>query len=448
MKIAIIGTGIAGNVAAYYLNQDHHVTVFEANDYIGGHTHTHDIDCNGQQFTLDTGFIVFNFKTYPFFTKLLEELDVQVQPSLMSFSVKCEGSGLEYNGTTLNSLFAQRLNLFRPSFYRMIRDILRFNREAPQFLANVNTKTTLGEYLIQGAFSDEFIDRYLVPMGSAIWSANFSQIYAMPAQFFIRFFHNHGMLSVDDRPTWYVIQGGSKNYVDKLTTSFRDRIRTNSPVEQIRRDRTFVSVKAKYLPPERFDSVFIATHSDQALRLLSDATALEEEVLRPMAYQTNEAVLHTDEGMLPTRKRAWAAWNYHIPLNIQNRVAVTYNLNILQNIQAPVQFCVTLNNSQGIAPRKILKRMTYYHPIFSTESVLAQQRHSEINGQNRTYFCGAYWRYGFHEDGVVSALQALEDFRRAQPHAQLSLRGTSTASAIWTEGPFLHLPSRLCLSRP
>jgi predicted NAD/FAD-binding protein len=430
MKIAVIGTGIAGNVAAYYLNQDHHVTVFESNDYIGGHTHTHDIEWDGQQFTLDSGFIVFNYKTYPFFTKLLEELDVSVQPSMMSFSVKCEGSGLEYNGTTLNTLFAQRLNVLRPSFYRMIKDILRFNREAPKFLSNPDTKTTLGEYLTQGAYCGEFIQRYLIPMGSAIWSANPSQMYAMPAQFFIRFFHNHGMLSVDDRPTWYVIQGGSKNYVDKLTTSFRDRIRTNSPVEHIRRDRTFVSVKAQNQPPERFDSVFIATHSDQALRLLSDATALEEEVLQPMAYQKNEAVLHTDEGMLPTRQRAWAAWNYHIPVKTQNRVAVTYNLNILQNIQAPVQFCVTLNNSLEISPRKILKRMTYYHPIFTTEGVLAQQRQAEINGTNRTYFCGAYWRYGFHEDGVVSALHALEQFRRTQPHAQLSLRRSSTAPAI------------------
>ena len=421
MNIAIVGTGIAGNVAAYHLNRDHRVTVFEANDYVGGHTHTHEIEWDGERYTIDSGFIVFNYKTYPFFTKLLKELDVPVQPSLMSFSVKCERSGLEYNGSTLNALFAQRRNLLRPSFYRMIRDILRFNREAPQFLSRPDMKTTVGEYLTQGRYGHDFIERYLIPMGAAIWSADPSHMEAMPAQFFIRFFHNHGMLSVDDRPTWYVIQGGSKEYVRKLTSGFHHHIRTDSPVESIRRNRTFVSIKVKNQPPEKFDSVFIAAHSDQALQLLSDATPLEKEVLRPMAYQENEAVLHTDEEMLPTRPRAWAAWNYHIPVKPQNRVALTYNLNILQNIQAPVQFCVTLNNSRGISPKKIIKRMRYDHPVFNTESVLAQQRQAEINGRNRTYFCGAYWRYGFHEDGVVSALNAIEHFRREPDHAQLSL---------------------------
>jgi predicted NAD/FAD-binding protein len=430
MNIAIIGTGIAGNVAAYHLSRDHRVTVFEANDYVGGHTHTHEIKWDGQPYTMDSGFIVFNYKTYPYFTKLLEELNVPVQPSSMSFSVKCERSGLEYNGSSLNTLFAQRGNLLRPSFYRMIRDILRFNREAPRFLSSRDMKTTLDEYLTQGRYGQDFIERYLIPMGAAIWSADPSHMHAMPAQFFIRFFHNHGMLSVDDRPIWYVIKGGSHAYVRKLTASFRDRIRTNSPVESIRRNRAFVTIKVHNQPPERFDSVFIATHSDQALQLLDDATALEEEVLRPMTYQQNEAILHTDEAMLPARRRAWAAWNYHIPAKTQNRVAVTYNLNILQNIQAPVQFCATLNNSREIAPSKIIRRMVYSHPIFTTESVLAQQRQEEINGTNRTYFCGAYWRYGFHEDGVVSALNALDHFRRTPHHAQLSLRRAGTPSAV------------------
>jgi len=430
MKIAIVGTGIAGNVAAYHLSREHQVTVFEANHYVGGHTHTHDIEWNGRNYALDSGFIVFNYKTYPHFTKLLADLDVSVQPSSMSFSVRCERSGLEYNGTTLNTLFAQRRNLLRPSFYRMIRDILRFNREAPQFLARPDMTTTLEQYLTQGRYCDEFIDRYLIPMGAAIWSADPSQMSVMPAQFFIRFFHNHGMLSVDNRPTWHVIQGGSKEYVRKLTASFRDRIRTNSPVENIKRNRTYVTVKVLHQPPERFDSIFLATHSDQALRLLSDATPLEKEVLQPMTYQQNEAVLHTDEAMLPTRRRAWAAWNYHIPAHAQSRIAMTYNLNILQNIHAPVQFCATLNDNQKISPRKILKRMIYDHPVFTTKSLVAQLRQAEINGINRTYFCGAYWRYGFHEDGVVSALNALEHFRRSQHHAQLSVRRTGTASAI------------------
>jgi len=417
MNIAIIGTGIAGNVAAYHLSQDHRVTVFEANDYVGGHTHTHEIKWDGQSYTIDSGFIVFNYKTYPHFTMLLKKLNVPVQPSSMSFSVKCERSGLEYNGSSLNTLFAQRRNLLRPSFYRMIKDILRFNREAPRFLSSLDMKTTLDEYLTHGRYGQDFIERYLIPMGAAIWSADPSHMHAMPAHFFIRFFHNHGMLSVDDRPTWYVIQGGSHAYVRKLTASFRDRIRTNSPVESIRRNRAFVTIKVHNQPPERFDSVFIATHSDQALQLLADPLALEEEVLRPMTYQENEAILHTDEAILPARRRAWAAWNYHIPATTQNRVAVTYNLNILQNIQAPVHFCATLNKSREIAPSKIIQRMVYSHPVFTTESVLAQQRQEEINGTNRTYFCGAYWRYGFHEDGVVSALNALEHFRRTPHHA-------------------------------
>lgn len=430
MKIAIVGTGIAGNVAAYHLSREHEVTIFEANDYIGGHTHTHDIEWDGRQYSLDSGFIVFNYRTYPQFTKLLHELDVPVHPSAMSFSVKCERSGLEYNGTTLNTLFAQRRNFFRPSFYRMIMDILRFNREAPEFLSTSDIDTTLGEYLTQGHYGREFAEHYLIPMGAAIWSADPSQIYSMPAKFFIRFFQNHGMLSLDDRPTWHVIRGGSQEYVKKLTRSFRHRIRTSAPVERITRNRSFVRIKAKNHAPEQYDSVFIATHSDEALGLLGDATKLEEEVLSPMAYQKNEAVLHTDESILPNRRRAWAAWNYHIPAGEQHRVAVTYNLNILQNIQAPAQFCVTLNNSGVISQRKIIKRLTYFHPVFTPESVGAQGRQSDINGINRTYFCGAYWRYGFHEDGVVSALNALEHFRRTQDHAQLPLQRTGTASTV------------------
>lgn len=430
MKIAIVGTGIAGNVAAYYLSRDHQVTVFEANDYVGGHTHTHDIEWGGQRYRLDSGFMVFNYKTYPFFTRLLEELDVAVQPSSMSFSVKCERSGLEYNGANLNTLFAQRRNVLRPSFYRMIRDILRFNREAPQFLAGPDMNATLGEYLTQGGYGASFLEWYLIPMGAAIWSADPSRMLAMPARFFIRFFHNHGMLSVDDRPMWYVIRGGSQEYVRKLTASFRDRIRTHSPVQSITRSRAFVTIAVQHRPPERFDAVFIATHGDQALQLLGDATPLEEEVLGPMTYQENEAVLHTDETMLPTCRRARAAWNYHIPAQRQNRVAVTYSLNILQQLQAPVQFCVTLNNSRGIASSRIVKRIWYSHPVFTNESVLAQQRQGEVNGRNRTYFCGAYWRYGFHEDGVVSALNALGHFRRTFHDAQLSLRRADTASPI------------------
>ena len=367
MKIAVVGTGIAGNVAAYHLSKDHHVTVFEANDYIGGHTHTHDIEWKGQRYAVDTGFIVFNYKTYPHFTRLLQELKVPVQATSMSFSVKCERTGLEYNGTSLNTLFAQRRNFFRPSFYRMIKDIIRFNREAPTVLESGRGEMSLGEYLSEGGYSREFIDHYLIPMGAAIWSSDPAQLTSMPAHFFIRFFHNHGMLSVNDRPTWHVIKGGSKGYVGKLTARFRDRLQVDSPVESISRYSHAVVIKARNRPPESFDQVFIATHSDQALRLLRDPFPIEEEVLGAIPYQENEAVLHTDETVLPKRRLAWASWNYHLQSQSGGRVPVTYNMNILQGIQAPVQFCVTLNNSQAIDPNKIIKRITYHHPFFSSE---------------------------------------------------------------------------------
>lgn len=421
MKIAIIGTGIAGNVTAYHLCRQHDITVFEANSYVGGHTHTHDILWQGRHYTVDTGFIVFNYRTYPQFTRLLQELKVPVQPSSMSFSVKCEKTGLEYNGTSLNSLFAQRRNLLRPGFYRMIRDILRFNREAPALLDTPDDPVSLGEFLYRGGYSKQFIEHYLVPMGAAIWSADPLQMYHFPARFFIRFFHNHGMLSVDERPQWYVIRGGSQAYVRKLIAPFADRIRTGAEVEAIRRHPDHVSVKLAGQPAERFDAVFIASHSDEALRMLRDPSPLEREVLGAIPYQKNEAVLHTDDSVLPRRKLAWAAWNYHVLPHQQDRVALSYNMNILQSLQAPVQFCVTLNNSRAIDPARVIKRLTYHHPVFTPGAVAAQSRQAQINGVNRTYYCGAYWRYGFHEDGVVSALNAVQHFKEQQ-HAQLPFR--------------------------
>lgn len=423
MKIAIIGTGIAGNVAAFHLCKEHDITVFEANDHVGGHSHTHNIEWNGRHYAVDTGFIVFNYKTYPHFTRLLKELNVAVQPSSMSFSVKCERTGLEYNGNTLNSMFAQRRNLFKPSFYRMIKDILRFNREAPALLETNDASSSLGEFLQRNRYSREFIEQYLVPMGAAIWSADPKQMYEFPAGFFIRFFHNHGLLSVNQRPQWYVISGGSREYVRKLTAPFADRIRTRAPVELITRRATHVNIKVRGAEVEKFDQVFIATHSDQALHMLGDASTTERDILGAIPYQHNEAVLHTDVNILPKRQLAWAAWNYHLLRNEQERVPVTYNMNILQGLSATDQFCVTLNNSAAINPDKIIKRISYDHPVFTPQGLFAQKRQHEINGVNRTYFCGAYWRYGFHEDGVVSALNAIDHFQETY-HAQLSLRRT------------------------
>ncbi|MEJ8568658.1 NAD(P)/FAD-dependent oxidoreductase [Elongatibacter sediminis] len=421
MKIAIIGTGIAGNLAAHRLAREHDITVFEAAKRIGGHTHTVDVDLDGQRYPVDTGFIVYNDVTYPHFAALLDELGVASQPSDMSFSVRCERSGLEYNGASFNTLFAQRRNLLRPSFYRMLKDILRFNREAPALLDEPGPGISLGEYLHRGEYSSGFINHYILPMGAAIWSATPHGMGGVPAKFFIRFFHNHGLLSIDQRPSWRIIRGGSREYVDKLVAGHRDRIRLNAGVQWIRRSSGSakgagagqVVIKAVGSEPERYDRVFVACHSDQALALLADPTAAEQAVLGAIAYQTNEAVLHTDTQLLPRHRRAWAAWNYHLPADpgaAGGRATLSYNMNILQSLSAPETFCVTLNRTGAIDPDRILQHIEYDHPVFDQAAVAAQQRHREINGTGGTYYCGAYWRYGFHEDGVVSALSALKHF--------------------------------------
>jgi predicted NAD/FAD-binding protein len=418
MKIAIIGTGIAGNVVANRLAREHDITVYEADNRIGGHTHTVDVLAGGRRWAVDTGFIVYNDVTYPNFIALLDELGVESQPSDMSFSVSDRRRGLEYNGASLNALFAQRSNLLRPSFHRMLRDVLRFNREAPALLAAQYGSITLGEYLQAGGYSRGFIEHYVVPMGAAIWSAGPQRMLDMPAAFFIRFFHNHGLLSVNDRPTWRVIKGGSRRYVEKLVAGHRDRIRLNTPVHWIRRHPEYIEVKARGAEAQRYDRVFLACHSDQALRLLTDATPQEREVLGAIDYQLNEAVLHTDASLMPRRRRAWAAWNYHLPEPRQDaagKVTLTYNMNILQGLDAPVEFCVTLNDTAAIDPARIIHSIEYAHPIFTERAVAAQRRQREINGARRTYYCGAYWRYGFHEDGVVSALNALEHFHEDLP---------------------------------
>jgi len=420
MKIAVIGAGIAGNVAAYHLAREHEVTIFEAGSHLGGHTHTHEVEQAGRRYSVDTGFIVFNDWTYPNFIRLLDELGVASQPSNMGFSVRDERSGLEYSGSTLDTLFAQRRNLLRPSFWRMLRDILRFNREAPALLARPGDDLTLGDYLAENGYSHGFVEHYIVPMGAAIWSTDPQNLLRFPARYFVRFFHNHGLLSVDDRPQWRVICGGSARYVEALTTVFRDRVRLKTPVQAVRRLAGQVYVKARGMDAERFDAAFLACHSDQALAILADATPLEREILGAIPYQKNEAVLHTDTRLMPRARRAWAAWNYHVLPEEGGRVALTYNMNILQSLDAPEPFLVTLNHNDAIDPARIVKRIRYEHPLYTREGVAAQARQHEINGPLNTYFCGAYWRFGFHEDGVVSTLQALEHFRQ-RSHAQRAL---------------------------
>jgi predicted NAD/FAD-binding protein len=419
MKIAIVGTGIAGNVAAHHLHREHDIAVYEAADHIGGHTHTHEVEQVGRRYAVDTGFIVFNERNYPNFVALLDELGVDTQESSMSFSVRDETSGLEYNGTTLNTLFAQRRNLVRPAFLGMVRDILRFNREARALLAQPGGELPLGELLALGRYGSAFVKHYIVPMGAAIWSTDPVAMFAFPARFFVRFLHNHGMLTVSNRPVWRTIRGGSARYVEKLVAPFRNRIRLRTPVEWIRRLPGGVIVKARGGEAVRYDAAFLSCHSDQALGLLADATPAEREVLGAIPYQRNEAVLHTDIRLLPRRRLAWAAWNYHVLPSRGGPVALTYNMNILQRIDAPTPLLVTLNRSDEIDPAHVIRRITYYHPLYTPASVAAQARQRELNGAHRTYYCGAWWRNGFHEDGVTSALAALEHF--GQDHAQRAL---------------------------
>jgi predicted NAD/FAD-binding protein len=428
MRVAIVGSGISGMVVASRLHREHDITLFESGAHVGGHTHTHDVEWAGRRYAIDTGFIVFNDWTYPRFIELLGELGVAYQDSNMSFSLRCERTGLEYNGTSLNSLFAQRRNFLRPSFLRMIADILRFNRECRELLAEPDDRLTLGEYLERNRYSRAFHDQYIVPMGMSIWSATESAMLSFPARFFVEFFDKHGFLNVDNRPVWQAVKGGSREYARRLTAPFADRIRLETPVLGVKRDRGGVTVRTA-AGAERFDHVFFACHSDQALRILDDASDAEQAILGAFPYQENEAILHTDESMLPRRKLARAAWNFHV-LDVRDnllrdRVALTYDMNVLQSLDAPVKFLVTLNRAADIDPAKILETVTYHHPVYLPAGVAAQKRRAEISGVNHTCYCGAYWRYGFHEDGVVSAEWALEDFRRAMTSGDAVLARTA-----------------------
>jgi uncharacterized protein len=411
-KMAIIGSGISGITCGYHLHKDFDIKVFEARGYIGGHTNTITVDSPTGPLNIDTGFIVFNDWTYPEFIKMLTDSGVESQLSDMSFSVKCEKTGLEYNGTDINSLFAQRRNIFKPKFWGMVRDILRFNKEGLEWLNNApaDDAITLGQFLKNGKFSKTFINCYAKPITAAIWSAGDKDVNEFPLRFFMTFFKNHGMLSVNERPNWRVITNGSKSYIPAFTKGWKDRIYLNSPVEKITRDDDKVIIKTSS-GEEVFDGVIFACHSDQALKLLDKPSEQEIEILKAIPYQKNEAVLHTDTSILPKTKRAWAAWNYHVLPQERENAALTYNMNILQNLKTAETYNVTLNYTEAIAPDKIIKKIQYMHPRFSLEGIKAQGRHSEISGHSRTFYCGAYWRYGFHEDGVVSGIKAVKQVK-------------------------------------
>ena len=411
MKIAIVGSGIAGLTCAYLLQRQHQITLFEASDWVGGHTHTVDVEVQGQSFAIDTGFIVFNDWTYPNFIRLLDQLGVASQPTEMSFSVHDPASGAEYNGNNLNSLFAQRSNLLRPAFWGMLRDILRFNREAQFDLAEqrIAADLTLGQYLQQRGYGQRFIDHYIVPMGAAIWSMSLADMLGFPLQFFVRFFKNHGLLSVSDRPQWRVISGGSRSYVAPLSAGFAEHIRLNCPVQRVERDAEGVTLHSA-AGVERFDKVVFACHSDQALALLATPSAAERDILGALRYADNDVVLHTDTRLLPERPLAWASWNYRLGGPVSQPAAVTYNMNILQGIRSATTFCVSLNQTDAIDPTRILGRYRYAHPQYSLDGLRAQARWQELLGEQHSYYCGAYWANGFHEDGVVSALRVAEAF--------------------------------------
>jgi predicted NAD/FAD-binding protein len=410
VKIAIVGAGISGLVSAYLLNRAHEITVYEGNRYAGGHTHTVAAHAAGETHWVDTGFIVYNDQTYPNFIRLLDMLGQKTHPSNMSFSVKCERTGLEYKGSpSLSGLFADRRNLVSPTFLRMLYDIGRFNRTAPDVLNQPDDGQTLGAYLEAHGYSRAFCEHYIIPMGAAVWSSGQADMRAFPLRYFVQFFHNHGMLRLTNRPKWRVITGGSHRYVEKLTAPFVSRIRLESPVSAVTRHPDRVSITSRGRT-EDYDHVVMASHADQTLKMLADATAAEREILGQFRYQENETVLHTDTRLLPARRRAWASWNYHLLATERERVAVTYNMNILQKLDAAADFCVTLNRTDEIRPDAVLNKIAYHHPTYTKAAVAAQRRHGEISGQNRTSYCGAYWGYGFHEDGVNSGLAVCRRF--------------------------------------
>jgi len=428
MRIAIVGAGIAGLVCAHRLHPEHEITVYEANDHAGGHTNTVRADLGDETHWVDTGFIVYNDRNYPNFEPLLAELGVETQKSRMSFSVSDDSGSFEYAGTP-RGLLAQPSNLADPRFARMIADLVRFNRDARRLLElRPDEGPSLRELLREGGYGEWFCDRLIVPQASAVWSADPEQMWSFPAAFLARFFHNHGMLGFSDRPQWRTVTGGSHRYVEAITRPFSHRIRTSTPVRSIERTPDGVEVSADGCETERYDEVVVAAHSDQALGMLARPTEAERDVLGAIAFQPNEAVLHTDSSLLPRRRAARASWNFHLTDPVEPHTTLTYWMNSLQSLRSKHDVCVTLNRTERIDPAKVIETIHYSHPVFTPEGVAAQSRQMEISGADRVHYCGAYWRWGFHEDGVVSALRALD--RVARPPAAAPERPWSEHSQV------------------
>src|SRR5690554_554284 len=409
-RIAIIGSGISGMSAAWMLSRKHQVVLFEAEDRIGGHVCTVPVEDPNGSLQVDVGFIVFNGRTYPHFQQLLEQLGIAKQPTEMGFAISCERTGLEYSGDGLGGLFAQKRNLVSLGHWQMITEILRFNREAPALLNSEEGDLPLGEYLQRHGYSQRFCDYYILPMGGAIWSCSDEQMKAFPAKFFVRFFDNHGLLNITNRPQWYVVPGGSARYTDKLIAALKAEVRVSTPVLKVQRQEQGVSITSR-LGEELFDEVVFACHSDQALALLADADLEERQLLENIPYQDNEVVLHTDISLLPQSRRCWSSWNALLPKLRGGRIQVTYNMNILQGLEAEHTWCVTLNASERIDPGKIVQRFNFSHPLFTPEGLAHRSELLEkVNGRRHTWFCGAWCRNGLHEDGVASALVVAAGF--------------------------------------
>ncbi len=416
MRIGVIGTGITGMAAAWLLHRDHEITVFEQNGYVGGHSNTVDAPgADGAPIAVDTGFIVYNEVTYPNLVRLFDHLSVPNQPSDMSFAVSIDGGRLEYSGSNLAALFAQRRNLLRPAHYAMLRDILRFYREAPKLLESGESDLTLGDYLSAGGYGHGFVYDHLLPMGAAIWSASMQEIMAFPARSFVRFFHNHGLMKVADRPQWRTVSGGSRQYVKRLTAGFADRIHPGRAAVSVRRDPAGVTVIDATGERQRFDQVIIAAHADQALGMLDDAAPDERHVLGAFRYTKNRAVLHSDPALMPRRKRAWAAWNYLSSSAGDNDVSVTYWMNALQGIDPAHPLFVSLNPLAEPAADRTYRSFVYDHPVFDGAAVAMQPEIGGIQGIRRTWFCGAYCGYGFHEDGLSAGLAVAEALGAQRP---------------------------------
>jgi len=403
MKIAIVGTGVSGLVCAHLLSRAHDITLFEADDRPGGHAHTVRVDLADGTFDVDTGFLVYNERNYPGLVSLLSQLHVATKPSDMSFGVSDEVSGVEWKGSSFDSVFAQRRNLVRPAFLRMLGDIVRFNRRARTLLDGpADPSVSLGDLLESGRWSRQFLDWYLVPMGSSIWSADPATFADIPAVTFARFFANHGLLDYGNQPDWRTVDGGSKRYVEAILAPLGRAVRLDQAVTKITRTPDEVEVHTT-TGPERFDHIVVATHSDQALDLLSDPSTAEREVLGAIRYQSNRATLHTDVRLLPANPRAWASWNYHRLADRPGVATLTYRLRSLQGIGSADELLVTLNREDAIDPSALIRSFDYAHPVYDVGAIAAQGRHEELNGRNRTWYAGAYWGHGFHEDGVQSA---------------------------------------------